>query len=221
MRKLLVYLLVAVMATSALGCSTGTPAATQPPVETPVPPETPAPERTEPPAEALPATRQFTDSVGRTVELPAVIEHVAVSGPLAQIVLFALCPDKLVGIASAWDETAEQYLATEYYNLPELGQLYGGKGELNLETLLASGAQVVIDVGEPKGSAAEDLDALQEQTGIPFVHVTATTETMGDAYRKLDRPCDSAPCAQARGKQLPRSFACLHACGSGIPAAGG
>ena len=71
MRKLLVYLLVAVMATSALGCSTGTPAATQPPVETPVPPETPAPERTEPPAEALPATRQFTDSVGRTVELPA------------------------------------------------------------------------------------------------------------------------------------------------------
>ena len=147
MRKLLVYLLVAVMATSALGCSTGTPAATQPPVETPVPPETPAPERTEPPAEALPATRQFTDSVGRTVELPAVIEHVAVSGPLAQIVLFALCPDKLVGIASAWDETAEQYLATEYYNLPELGQLYGGKGELNLETLLASGAQVVIDVG--------------------------------------------------------------------------
>ncbi len=196
MRKLLVYLLVAVMATSALGCSTGTPAATQPPVETPVPPETPAPEGTEPPAEALPATRQFTDSVGRTVELPAVIEHVAVSGPLAQIVLFALCPDKLVGIASAWDETAEQYLATEYYNLPELGQLYGGKGELNLETLLASGAQVVIDVGEPKGSVAEDLDALQEQTGIPFVHVTATTETMGDAYRKLGELTGMAQAAE-------------------------
>lgn len=26
---------------------------------------------------------------------------------------------------------------------------------------------------------------LQEQTGIPFVHVSATIETMGDAYRKL------------------------------------
>ena len=71
------------------------------------------------------------------------------------------------------------------HNLPLLGQLYGGKGELNLETLLGSGAQVVIDVGEPKDTIVEDLDALQEQTGIPFVHVSATIETMGDAYRKL------------------------------------
>jgi iron complex transport system substrate-binding protein len=110
---------------------------------------------------------------------------VAISGPMAQIVLFALCPDKLVGVASKWDSIAEQYLATEYYNLPELGQLYGGKGELNLETLLASGAQVVIDVGEPKDTIVEDLDALQQQTGIPFVHITATTSTMADAYTKL------------------------------------
>lgn len=138
-----------------------------------------------PDAPEAPVTRSFTDSVGRTVEVPADIERVAISGPLAQIVVFALCPDKLVGIAQKWDKTAEQYLATAYYNLPELGQLYGGKGELNLETLLASGAQVVIDVGEPKGSIKEDLDALSEQTGIPFVHITATIGTMGDAYRKL------------------------------------
>ncbi|MEG1755601.1 MAG: ABC transporter substrate-binding protein [Clostridia bacterium] len=130
-------------------------------------------------------TVQFTDSVGRTIEVPANITKIAISGPLAQIVLFALAPDKLVGIASKWDVSAEQLLDTEYYNLPELGQLYGGKGELNLETLLASGAQVVIDVGEPKATVIEDLDALQEQTGIPFVHITATTENTGDAFRKL------------------------------------
>ena len=151
----------------------------------------PEPEPTEVPAEPVepepvgPETFLFTDSVGREVELPMNIERVAISGSLAQIVVFALCPDRLVGVASKWDKTAEQFLATEYYQLPELGQLYGGKGEMNLETLLASGAQVVIDVGEPKGSIADDLDALSEQTGIPFVHVTMTTATMGDAYRKL------------------------------------
>ena len=64
-------------------------------------------------ADTEPPTRTFTDSVGRTVELPAAIDKVAVSGPLAQIVLFALCPDRLVGIASPWDATAEQYLKTE------------------------------------------------------------------------------------------------------------
>ena len=132
-----------------------------------------------------PTTRVFTDSTGREVEVPTQIDKVAISGPLAQIVLFALCPDKLVGIANAWDESAAQYLDTAYYNLPLLGQLYGGKGELNLETLLAAAPDVVIDVGEPKDSMAEDLDALQEQTGIPFVHIDAYLASMDDTYAML------------------------------------
>lgn len=135
-------------------------------------------------------TRSFTDSLGREVAFPAQIEKVALSGPLAQIVLFPLCPDKLVGLSSAWSEGAEEYLDTEYFNMQVIGQLYGGKGELNLETLLATGAQVVVDVGEPKGTMAEDFDALQEQTGIPFVHITAYTDTMGEAYRMLGELLD-------------------------------
>ena len=130
-------------------------------------------------------SRAFTDSVGRTVTLPQRVERVAVTGPLAQIVVFALAPEKLVGVASAWDATAEAYVSTDYYHLPVLGQLYGGKGELNLEELLSAAPQVVIDVGEPKDSAAEDMDALTQQTGIPFVHITARLATLDDAYRML------------------------------------
>ena len=195
MKKWISLLLAACMLLAAVGCAAGenkpaeeTAPVAETPTEVPAEPTEPPAEPTEVPTEPepeVPETFLFTDSVGRTVELPTNIERVAISGPLAQIVVFALCPDKLVGIASKWDKTAEKYLSTEYYNLPELGQLYGGKGELNLETLLASGAQVVIDVGEPKGTIKEDLDALSEQTGIPFVHVTASIGTMGDAYRKL------------------------------------
>ncbi len=176
MKKPLSLLLALTLVLSLCACGGGA-------ADTPAPTQS-APAQTESAAPAA-ETRTFTDSVGRTVTLPARIDKVAVTGPLAQIVLFALCPDKLVGIANAWDVSAEEYLDTEYYNLPLLGQLYGGQGELNLETLLASGAQVVIDVGEPKDSIAEDLDALQEQTGLPFVHVTATTQTTGEAYRLL------------------------------------
>ena len=127
----------------------------------------------------------FTDSCGREVTVPANVEKVAVSGPLAQIVVFAMAPDKLVGIANAWDESAAQFLDTKYYDLPLLGQLYGGKGEMNLETLLAAAPDVVIDVGEPKGSIVEDMDALQEQTGIPFVHIDAYLAAMDDTYAML------------------------------------
>lgn len=130
-------------------------------------------------------TRLFTDSLGREVAVPQNIERIAASGQLAQIVLFSLAPDKLVGIPSAWDASAEQFLKTEYYQLPLLGQLYGGKGDLNLETLLTAAPQVVIDVGEAKDGAAADLDALGEQTGIPFVHISAHTDNMDETYRML------------------------------------
>lgn len=130
-------------------------------------------------------TRVFTDSTGRQVEVPAQIDKVALSGPLAQIVLFSLCPDKLVGVSNAWSQDAKEYLDEKYFNMPQIGQLYGGKGELNLETLLKSGAQVVIDVGEPKGSIKEDMDALQQQTGIPFLHITANMQSYPQAYRML------------------------------------
>ena len=131
------------------------------------------------------STRVFTDSCGREVTVPADIQKIAVSGPLAQMVVFAIAPDRMVGVANAWDESAKTYFDAKYLELPLLGQLYGGKGELNLETLLAAAPDVVIDVGEPKDSMAEDLDALQEQTGIPFVHIDAYLASMDDAYAML------------------------------------
>lgn len=192
MKKIITLLLALVMAASLLaGCASGgaatTPAETTAapaPAETTTAAETTAAAETTTEAETS-ATKIFTDSLGREVEVPSHITKVAVSGPLAQIVLFAICPDELVGIANEWDEVAQGFFDQKYYDLPTLGQLYGGKGELNLETLLASGAEVVIDVGEPKGSAKEDLDALQEQTGIPFIHVTAMLSSFADAYRML------------------------------------
>lgn len=167
----------------------GTPATDAPVTAAPATaaPATAAPEATPVPATAEPAptTREFTDSTGRTVTLPAEITRIAVSGPLTQIAVFALAPDLLVGISNAWDPGAEDYFAPQYYNLPILGQLYGGKGEMNLEELLAADPDLVLDVGEAKDSIREDMDKLTEQTGIPFLHIDAHTDTMGEAFRTL------------------------------------
>ena len=165
-QKLLALVLALVMTLSLAGCGSQ--------------PNTPAGDEN-----TAAETRVFTDSTGREVTVPTQIDKVAISGPLAQIVVFALCPDKLVGVANEWDESAQQFLDEKYYNLPLLGQLYGGKGELNLETLLSSEAQVVIDVGEAKGTIVEDMDALQEQTGIPFVHIDAKLASMDETYTML------------------------------------
>ncbi|SDG60210.1 ABC transporter substrate-binding protein [Desulfosporosinus hippei] len=132
------------------------------------------------------ATVSFTDSAGRVVEIPKNITRIAPSGSMAQIVLFALAPDMFVGLSSKWAPAAEEYLDTKYYNLPVLGQLYGSS-DLNLEELAKVNPQLVIDVGEPKSTIVDDMNGLSKQVGIPTVHITATTETMGDTYRMLGK----------------------------------
>ncbi|AFM01904.1 MULTISPECIES: ABC transporter substrate-binding protein [Desulfitobacterium] len=128
----------------------------------------------------------FTDSAGRTVEIPANITRVAASGTLAQIVLFPLAADQFVGLAGKWDPSAKQYLDPKYFNLPVLGQFYG-KGDLNLEEIAKADPQIIIDIGESKSSIVEDMDNIMNQVGIPTVHIEATTETMPEAYRTLGK----------------------------------
>lgn len=128
-------------------------------------------------------TVSFTDDCGRTVDVPAEITAIVPSGPIAQIILFALAPEMFVGSASKWSG-AEGIIPEEYLSLPYFGQLYAS-ADMNVEALAAAGPQIVIDIGEAKGSVAEDMDALQSQTGIPCVFIESTLESLPETYRKL------------------------------------
>ena len=137
------------------------------------------------PGIALAQERVFVDDAGREVVLDETIERVVVTGPLGQIAVFAIAPESLVGLCSAWDSDAVQYIETEKYDLPVIGQIYGGKGNVNLEELMAAEPQVVIDVGETRGDIVADLNNLQVQTGLPFVHISAYIDSMDQTYARL------------------------------------
>ena len=137
--------------------------------------------------EAAAGSQEFTDSTGRSVTVPVKIERIAITGPLSQIYILPLAGDMLVGVSNAYAEDAQLYLPSYILEKTEIGQLYGGKGEMDLEALLAAAPDVVIDVGEPKATTADDLTALTEQTGIPFIHIDATVATAPEAYRTLGK----------------------------------
>ena len=184
MKKRLMSLFLAVSLVLGLfvGCgstkaaeTTAAPETTEAPVETIV----------EATVEAVPTTREFTDSTGRTVTLPYEVTKIAISGPLSQVYILPLAGDMLVGVSNAFAEDAKAYLPAYIFELTEIGQLYGGKGEMDLEALLAADPDVVIDIGDVKSTIVEDMNSLTEQTGIPFVHIDATVATTPDAYRTL------------------------------------
>ena len=136
------------------------------------------------PAESVGKTRCFTDDCGRETEVPDSISRIVATGPLAQIVLYTIAPDMLVGLASKWSASAKGIVPEEYLQLPYLGQLYN-TANLNLEELALAGPQVIIDIGRVMPSGTEDMDTLQQQTGIPTVFLTAAAESLPDTYRKL------------------------------------
>lgn len=142
----------------------------------------------------------FTDSCGRTVELPREIRAVAPSGQAATLILPTIVPEKLVCIGAGIDEKQQTYLPEGLSDLPLTGQLYGGKSTLNLEELLATGAEVVVDLGDYKEGVSEALDALQEQTGIPCIFIEADLAHMAEAFRTLGGLFDR----EARGEELAR-----------------
>ena len=130
-------------------------------------------------------TRIITDSAGREVEIPSEITKIAPSGPLAQIVLYTVSPDKRAGLAADFSNEAKQYIDEKYWGLPKFGQFYGKNASLNMEALIAEAPDVIIDIGEAKKTVKEDMDALQEQLNIPVIFVEATLPTMADAYEML------------------------------------
>ena len=185
MKKLLALLLAAVMVFSlaACGAETPAPAATEAPAVTEAPAETETP--ADPTEESAAETVSFTDSTGRAVELPANITKIAPSGPVATMILAAFAPEKLVCTGTSIGDDQAAFLYEGLSDLPMTGQLYGGKATFNLEELLATGAEVIIDLGDFKKSIADDLTALQEQTGLPCIFLEADLAHMADAFRSL------------------------------------
>ncbi len=194
-RRILALLLAFAMFAALLtGCASGKQESAAPETaqtEQTAAEEVPAePEQTEQaPAEeeapAVPESVSFTDSLGRTVELPADITRIAPSGAVATMLLAAIAPEYMVTINAAPSESQMTFLPANLAVLPETGQIYGGKANLNLETLLAADPQVVIDLGDKKGDMTEDLNALQEQIGIPVIFVEADLAHMAAAFRTL------------------------------------
>ncbi len=130
-------------------------------------------------------TMTVTDSTGREVVLPEELTQIAPSGTSAQMILYTLVPDHLVGWGKTPGKAQKKYIPEKYYNLPEFGQFYGKNASLNLEALIAAKPQVIIDMGDMKKGHKEDMDRIQEQTGIPTIFIEANLDNFAEAYRKL------------------------------------
>ena len=143
---------------------------------------------TENTSEPVSATQVFVDDLGREVELPASISRIAPSGSPAQVIVFQIAPEKLVGVVTKLTDDEKTVYPSYTHDLPAFGTLYGKKAALNKETLILANPELIIDVGDIKGSVesmAADLDKVSADVGVPVIFLEANMDNYPAVFRRL------------------------------------
>ena len=149
--------------------------------------------------------RIYVDDCGREVEIPAQISRIVATGPLAQIVLLAIAPDLLVGLAAEMPESARGIVPDALFDLHYFGQLYGS-AHLSMEELAAVGPELIVDIVYMKDGIQDDLNDLEEQTTIPAVFVSSTLESMPQTFRTLGKLLNREEKAEQLAKFCERVY---------------
>jgi iron complex transport system substrate-binding protein len=120
--------------------------------------------------------------------------------------LLAIAPDLLCAVSGAYTPEQAEFIPPYVLGLPVAGQFYGGSN-LNFEEIAAIGPEIVIDIGNPKDSIAEDMDAISAAIAVPTIHITATLETTAGAFRTLGKILGREERAEALARFCDRTLA--------------
>ncbi|WP_226893558.1 iron ABC transporter substrate-binding protein [Nisaea sediminum] len=153
----------------------------------------------------------FSDSAGRAVPVPERVTKVFPAGPPAGIFLYMLAPDLMAGWTRSPRPDERDLMPQAYAHLPEIGRLTGRGGSANLETVLASKPDLILDYGSLRPTYISLADRVQAQTGIPYVLIDGSFDQIPAAFRAtgnlIGRPAEG----EAKAREAERILADLAA----------
>ena len=136
----------------------------------------------------------FTDAAGRRVVLPGEIRRILPAEPNAEVLVFVLAPDKLVGLSRLPGRSA---LLPRAARLPVLGWRPRSLPASMAETARQLHPDLIIDAGPVTPDRAAFADQVTQQTGIPYILIDdsfprmptvlrSTGAMLGDNDRAID-----------------------------------
>ncbi|MFO1206252.1 MAG: ABC transporter substrate-binding protein [Burkholderiales bacterium] len=131
------------------------------------------------------AARDIVDSAGRKVAVPATVCRVYAAGPPASIMVYAIAPEKLLGWTRAMSAAEAAFLPQRYAELPPLGRLTGRGNTANVEVVLATKPDLIVDAGATGDTYVSLADSVQQQTGVAYVLYDGTFAATSASLRGL------------------------------------
>jgi iron complex transport system substrate-binding protein len=148
-------------------------------------------------ASALAQTR-FTDDAGREVMLPARVTRLMAAGAPADVLLYTLAPEMLVGRNRVPDGDALEFFPARYRNPAPITQLPEVDDPAADADLLKLKPDVYVDYGTIDQDYVAVADAVQRRTKVPSLLLDGVLDSIPQAYRRLG----AALGIGARGEQL-------------------
>lgn len=158
-----------------------------------------------------------TDATGRTVNVPATIRKVYTAGPPASVFVLALAPDKLAGWTRALRPDEAAYLPPELARLPELGRLTGRGNTANVEVVMATRPDVIVDIGSTAPTYVSLAERVQRATGVPYLLFDGRLRDTPRLLRELGRAIGGGAAGDALARDVEASLATIDARVAAIP----
>ena len=162
--------------------------------------------------------RMITDMAGREVEIPARVESVYSTGQPGVVMMYTLCPDKLLGWCIEPSNEEKQYINPKYLTLPVLGLMQGSNNTANREEIMGRGPDIVILVTEITEDSITDAEEIQFTMNIPVVMIDYSLEKLGDSYGFLGELIDEQQRAAVLGDYCVQAIKEAKTTAASIPA---
>jgi iron complex transport system substrate-binding protein len=126
---------------------------------------------------------EFTDSAGRIVILPDSISRIMVASSEAEVLVFVLAPDRLIG----WARTPHGGVPGRYARLPMVGRLDGPNPTASAEAVARLHPDLIIDAGVVTPERAAFADEMQQATGRPYILLDSTIARTPEMLRSVGK----------------------------------
>lgn len=107
------------------------------------------------------------------------------AGPPAEVLLYALAPERMFGWTAKKQPAALAFLGADSRNWPLLGGINGRGSTVSFERLLAEQTDLVVDAGMVDDTFLSTAARTSRQLGIPYLLIDGRLEQAAEQFRQL------------------------------------
>jgi iron complex transport system substrate-binding protein len=133
---------------------------------------------------------RFVDDADRSVTLPARVSRVFAAGAPAEVMLYTLAPDLLVGRNRLPGSDALEFFPPKYRNPILIRQLPEVDNPAADAELLVLKPDVYVDYGTVTDDYIQSVEAVQRRTKVPGIILDGALSRIPEMYRRLGTALD-------------------------------